>query len=267
MDANMKMKCRGRAGARPDPAFGDGLGYQVLSQPYKEFLKRFVSEKDVSGFNRISSRINTCQISTCSSFRALIQQNHRRETGLIATGVAGVFCARHETALPLGIGDLQKGERCSTAVPYRSQLISNRYSNMTYVYFSALRKWPRHYPTFGSYDIWCQFRPHLFERMVDLPDELHRDEENMDGGLPEWHAGGHKVACGEVHSVKYKKGTGKTDCEGPERVWAKSNNLAFSTKEMNEGNRRDTIEDFFDYHNHDKNIRSGQYLFPVHSCC
>ncbi|KAJ7717597.1 hypothetical protein B0H16DRAFT_1740547 [Mycena metata] len=108
MDANFRLKNRLRANERDDPPLGDGWGYIVEEKPYKEHLKGYVAEKDVS---------------TCIAFAALLQKDTRLTTGLRCSGVGGVVCARHELVRPQGLGDLQKGER---------------YANMDYILLSAV---------------------------------------------------------------------------------------------------------------------------------
>jgi hypothetical protein len=52
------------------------------------------------------------QISTCTGLAAMDYANTRNSKGLHVTGVGASICARHGFLRPLGIGDLQKGERC-----------------------------------------------------------------------------------------------------------------------------------------------------------
>lgn len=49
LDANFRLKNRLRANERDDPPLGDGWGYIVEDKPYKEHLRTYVAEKDVSG--------------------------------------------------------------------------------------------------------------------------------------------------------------------------------------------------------------------------
>lgn len=51
------------------------------------------------------------KISTCVGFQAIAQANNRFTKGLRYTGVGGLFCGRSEMVLPVGVGNLQKGER------------------------------------------------------------------------------------------------------------------------------------------------------------
>ncbi|KAJ7023334.1 hypothetical protein C8F04DRAFT_1271538 [Mycena alexandri] len=48
MDANFRLKNRLRANERDDPPLADGWGYIVEDAPYKEHLRSYVAEKDVS---------------------------------------------------------------------------------------------------------------------------------------------------------------------------------------------------------------------------
>jgi len=53
------------------------------------------------------------KISTCVGLQALAKMNSKFSRGLRYTGVGGVMCGRSEMIMPLGIGNLQKGERCA----------------------------------------------------------------------------------------------------------------------------------------------------------
>lgn len=54
IDANFRLKNRLRANERDDPPLGTGWGYQVEEGPYREHLKNYVAEKDVSEQNRLT---------------------------------------------------------------------------------------------------------------------------------------------------------------------------------------------------------------------
>jgi hypothetical protein len=51
------------------------------------------------------------QIRTCVGFQAILNMLTKKSKGLRATGMSAVSCARHQLFRPLGVGDLQKGER------------------------------------------------------------------------------------------------------------------------------------------------------------
>jgi hypothetical protein len=56
MDANFRLKNRLRVNAHDDPPLGSGWGYMVEDAPYKEHLRNYVAEKDVSEPLSITNR-------------------------------------------------------------------------------------------------------------------------------------------------------------------------------------------------------------------
>ncbi|KAF7290707.1 CxC2 domain-containing protein [Mycena indigotica] len=218
LDANFRLKNRIRGNERHDPSLGSGLGYFVELNEYKEHLRHYVAEEDVS---------------TCIAFAALMQKETRLTTGLRVSGV----------------GDLQKGER---------------YANMDWVFLKAvggveLKR------LVVSYDIACQWKQHIRERAKKLGDKEETivtklDDYTLQFALPVWHAVAHETSCQAANSLTHAVGVGRTDGEGIERTWAILNPIAFSTKEMGEGNRHDTIEDKVDHVNFEKNVRQGDTL-------
>ncbi|KAJ7062990.1 hypothetical protein B0H15DRAFT_794749 [Mycena belliarum] len=233
MDANFRLKNRLRANAHVDLPLGDGWGHLVEEPPYKEHLKGYVAEKDVSFF-------------TCIAFAALLQKDTRMTAGLRCSGVGGVVCARHELVRPQGVGDLQKGER---------------YSNMDYILLSSVLGIAALYLTI-SYDIACQWQVNLPHRMLAMPEHmrLNLEETTVMFGLPVWHAAAHERECQTQNSLSYQPGVGRTDGEGIERTWSVLNPLAWATKEMGAGGRHDAMEDRIDHHNFEKNINQGTTL-------
>ncbi|KAJ7585952.1 hypothetical protein C8J56DRAFT_787825 [Mycena floridula] len=231
MDANFRMKNRLRKNAHSDPPLGPGLGYQVPGAEYKKHLKGYISEEDIS---------------SCLAFAALAQKDTRLATGLRASGVGGCVCTRHETMRPLGLGDLQKGER---------------YANMDFILFSAIL-FCTLAAIFLTYDIACQYRINLESRNVLLPKKLRHDFEKtkIHAALPIWHGDVHHVPCRTNNLVQYQEGAAKTDGEAPERVWGELNEVSYATREMGEGTRHDALEDRLDFHNVQKNVKLGDTL-------
>ncbi|KAJ7834169.1 hypothetical protein B0H13DRAFT_1653377 [Mycena leptocephala] len=231
MDANFKLKNRIRANECEDPSLGPGWGAFVEPTRYKEHLKKYIAENDTS---------------TCIAFAALTQKETRNTAGLRVSGVGGVVCARHECVRPNGIGDLQKGER---------------YANMDYILMSSLADFHLDELTV-SYDIACQWRKHLLERILKLPGEMQLDFEKFlfECGLPVWHASSHEGECTNRNSLSFLPGVGKTDGEGIERLWAELNAFSYHTKNMGLGHRADTLEDKISYHNWMKNLGQANIL-------
>ncbi|KAJ7055666.1 hypothetical protein C8F01DRAFT_993960 [Mycena amicta] len=233
MDANFRMKNRIRKNERHDPSFGPGWSYFVNVEPYKNHLRNYTTEEDVS---------------SCIAFAALTQKDTRVTTGLRVSGVGGCVCARHGIVRAEGLGDLQKGER---------------YANMDYILLSALRH-ANVQDLLLSYDIACQWKKHLPERAKKTAEDNHLpttlDDFCVAYGLPVWHAVAHEPNCQVENSLSYLEGVGRTDGEGIERTWATLNPVSFATKEMGEGNRHDTIDNKIDHLNFEKNIRQGKTL-------
>ncbi|KAK7019477.1 CxC2 domain-containing protein [Favolaschia claudopus] len=231
VDANFRMRNRLRANAHYDPPLGSGWGYMQEANAYKRFLLNATPEKDIS---------------TCVAFAALAQKETRLTTGLRASGLGGVVCARHELIRPQGLGDLQKGER---------------YSNMDYIVVAAVLGIALLYLAI-CYDIVCQWKIKFRERMAAMPENMRLDlnKTTVVFGLPVWHATAHERKCQVQNSLTYQEGVGRTDGEGTERVWSVMTGMAAATKEMNWGAREDHIEDKVDYHNNQKNLRHGSTL-------
>ncbi|KAJ7060044.1 hypothetical protein C8F01DRAFT_1254159 [Mycena amicta] len=234
LDANFRLKNRIRANEKQDPPLGPGWGCFVESGPYKDHLRDYVAEADVS---------------TCIAFAALMQKETRLTTGLRVSGVGGCVCARHGVVRAQGMGDLQKGERV-------------RYANMDYIFLHAIAD-ARVKRLLVSYDIACQWRIHLLERVLKfaadagIPDLANF---HIKFGLPVWHAAAHEVGCQAEMSLSHVEGVGRTDGEGIERTWAVLNPISFATKEMGEGNRLDSIDDKVDHVGFEKNVGQGDTL-------
>ncbi|KAJ7160865.1 hypothetical protein C8R46DRAFT_904981 [Mycena filopes] len=233
MDANCRLKNRLRANEHQDPSLGSGLGYFVEEKGYKEHIKNYVAEKDVS---------------SCIAFAALLQKETRLTTGLRCSGVGGCVCARHGVVRPQGLGDLQKGER---------------YANMDYILLSALIGVAVISLTI-SYDIACQWKINLAGRAETIAKTTKVStrlvEFEIQFALPVWHAAAHEISCQTENSLSYAHGVGRTDGEGIERTWAILNPLGFSTKEMGYGARHDAIENKVDHLNFEKNVGQGDTL-------
>ncbi|KAK6985142.1 CxC2 domain-containing protein [Favolaschia claudopus] len=231
VDANFRLRNRIRANEIDDPTLGPGWGYWVEPNSYREHLKNYVHEKEVS---------------TCIAFAALLQKDTRLTTGLRVSGVGGCVCARHECMRPNGIGDLQKGER---------------YSNMDFIVLAALAGFSLLWLTI-SYDIGCQWKQYFSDRVKSFPSEMRLpfDEIHVQYALPVWHAASHNEDCQNENSLSFKPGVGRSDGEGVERTWSGLNGASFSTKDAGQGVRSDTIEAKIDNHNYLKNVGQGDTL-------
>ncbi|KIY63263.1 hypothetical protein CYLTODRAFT_323455, partial [Cylindrobasidium torrendii FP15055 ss-10] len=232
LDANFRLenKLRRKADNKDYSVLGDGLGvFAPLygMDGYEEHIKKYVSEQDVS---------------ECASFAALMQRDTRFSRGLRATGVGACSCTRHESVRQNGVADLLKGER---------------YSSMDYIWWCAILN-ERVVKIMASYDVGCQWKIHLLERLEEMPDFLRTDKEKRPEivvSLPVWHGRGHKGGCEPAETLRHKEGGAMVDGEGVERVWAVTNQKAYATREMQADTLHAALEDHFDRHNFDMNLR------------
>lgn len=73
--------------------------------------------------------------------------------------------------------------------------------------------------------------------------------KKLSGAIPSMHVHNHIEKCQYLHAFKYLKHSGTTHGEKIESGWAEGNQTGGSTKEMNDGHRHDTLDDFHNYHN------------------
>jgi hypothetical protein len=98
-----------------------------------------------------------------------------------------------------------------------------------------------------SYDIVCQWSVNFVARCVKYPPNPISSNPAMDIKylVPKFHLPAHVQKCRDNFSFNLTPHVGRTDGEAPERGWSSSNDLAYSTREMGPGSRRDTLDDCF----------------------
>ena len=206
-------------------------------------------------------------MSTCSGLAALDLANSRNSKGLRVTGVGASVCARQGCIRPLGLGDLQKGERYALFNSVNSLFhrpLPSSYCNMDYVIFSSIKSCGLR-GVLISYDIYCQWMKKLWSRHSSLPPAIQAAPTiKFEGVIPKFHLPSHKLGCQTKFSLNLRPGAGRTDGEGIERDWANINPAATSTKEMGEGARHDTIDDLFGDWNYRKITGLGAWLLYLH---
>jgi hypothetical protein len=129
---------------------------------------------------------------------------------------------------------------------------------MDYIVFSALRDFKLR--ELGlSYDIACQWGQKLPQRLKHLPPDLQLDVNQVSIRylIPKFHLPCHKLECQSSFSFNFRPGVGRTDGEGIERDWSIMNVAANSTKEMGEGCRHDTLDDYWGDWNYRKFLGFG----------
>ncbi|RXW15581.1 hypothetical protein EST38_g10274 [Candolleomyces aberdarensis] len=217
---------------KADPGLSHGFAYFVEETKFKQYLAQHAGEVEPK--------------STCSRHDAVNSADTRPGQGYAATGVATVECARHNMKRPLGVGDLQRGER---------------YCNIDYLLRQSIgdTKLKRF---LLSYDICCQWSQNLFKRLQDVQPNFHLlgPRAKCRFVVPKFHLPAHIQACRTQYAFMHTPGAGLGDGEAPERGWGDSNPLATSTREMGPGSRRDTLDYNFGDYNWKKIMRLDKYL-------
>lgn len=98
-----------------------------------------------------------------------------------------------------------------------------------------------------SYDIVCQWSRNLEKRVKTLPTHMQIDAKILKSAkktLPKFHEYNHGYSCQTKYSLNITRHAGRINGEDPERVWRFLNPTSMSTKEMGEGSREDTLDDF-----------------------
>lgn len=80
--------------------------------------------------------------------------------------------------------------------------------------------------------------------MMEFPEEMRiPDTTQVDVAIPGWHINGHGKTCQENFNLSYMEGVGRTVGEDIETMWAGTNPLAPSVREMGPAARHDTLND------------------------
>ncbi|KAF7321647.1 CxC2 domain-containing protein [Mycena kentingensis (nom. inval.)] len=221
LDACFRLKRRLMGSDLRDPGLGTGWAFFVEWEQYRAYLKTITDQKEMS---------------TCSGLAALDHANTKFSRGYAATGVGAGICARHEFVQPNGVGDLQRGER---------------YGNMDYIVASLLRHIHERLRKVLSYDIACQWWKELKERLAKLPPlvRLHLILSLTRFVVPKMHIIAHIVLCRLIFDLRLVPGSGQTDGEGIERLWASIAGLAASSKLSGHGARADLLDDHWSFWN------------------
>ncbi|KAL0566303.1 hypothetical protein V5O48_015717 [Marasmius crinis-equi] len=233
IDFNFRLKGQLVSSWTRDPGLGDGLAYFVPRKPYEDYIKKHVSEEDVS---------------TCVGFAALDQQNTRSSKGLRYTGVGATVCARSEMILANGVANLEKGER---------------YSNSDFMVSYALKHFVPYITMLVlAYDIACQWMANMDKRMSEDWNEDLRIPSRVDivPVIPKFHHPAHRDEEHDQYNCNFVRGLGMSDCECCERLWSVTNGAAASTKPMGPGSRVVVLNDHFGHYNWSKYIGIGATL-------
>ncbi|KAK1229996.1 hypothetical protein PQX77_006925, partial [Marasmius sp. AFHP31] len=109
-----------------------------------------------------------------------------------------------------------------------------------------------------GYDIMCAFYRTLL-RSDKLRDQVVAFR--LKGVVPAFHGHAHNRKCQVNWHPMYIKGVGLEDFEECERTFSQSNHLASTTRLATEFHRHQALMEYFDLHNRDKHMASGNFIY------
>ncbi|KAK7434020.1 hypothetical protein VKT23_020419 [Stygiomarasmius scandens] len=218
MDANFRCVRLNVSSEAVDPSLFNGIAYMITPAIVREHMKNF-------------GGLGADDISNCNNHKAVRLASMRRDAGLAVTGLATTDCGRHDAKLPRSMCDMQAGER---------------QANMDLCLLCHLEHTEVE-RVCTTYDIMCQYLPHLPNRVLQYPENLRPRflGTSFVGLVPKFHLPAHQEKCRLNFNLNYCKRVGRTNGEGVERGWSNINALAGSTKHMGPGSRSDTLDDHF----------------------
>lgn len=97
---------------------------------------------------------------------------------------------------------------------------------------------------FITYDVVCEWSKNYRKRQLEFPPEMQfPDTVKVEVAVPTWHINGHGEKCRNSFNLGYMEGVGRTVGEDIETIWAGTNPLAPSIREMGPAARHDTLND------------------------
>jgi len=115
-----------------------------------------------------------------------------------------------------------------------------------------------------TYDIACQWSKNFRKCMEEFPPEMRIPEATkVDVAVPGWHINGHGESCRDNFNLSYMEGAARTVGEDIETIWAGTNPLAPSIREMGPAAWHDTLNDHWNRWNFRKVVRFRTFYFIV----
>jgi hypothetical protein len=113
------------------------------------------------------------------------------------------------------------------------------------------------------YDIMCQYRVHLHERVeksqgLSIPRDLR-----LQTGIGLFHIHGHQDTCLPRYSPSYIPGAKQVDGEIIETLWAPLNDISWSIRGMSLSHRQEVLDAHINHSNWKKMVRIGMFLIET----
>ncbi|KAK7016791.1 hypothetical protein VNI00_018800 [Paramarasmius palmivorus] len=218
-----------------DVALNEGSAYFGSRHNFRQYIKENTGDKDPL---------------TCSRLKAARMQNILKFKNTVITGIVSAICTRHGLFLPNGIVDMPKGEMfCLGDWAVYHGLLGRQ--DLAHVHL--------------SYDLWCLYKVRFPERLQRWP--AHFSDPKLvellsaaRGCIPQLHIEGHGVSCKACYHYDYTRHVGCTNGKMVETPWSPEKLTRGSTRQMNDGHRHDTLDDFHGFWNFCKVQKLGKTL-------
>ncbi|KAJ7791866.1 hypothetical protein B0H13DRAFT_1675855 [Mycena leptocephala] len=233
-DGNFKLQRKNKRDDPDDVALNAGNGYFVETEEYQRYLKLVKPTEDAG---------------TCSHLRAARMQNISKFKNAVISGVVAVQCARHGFYLPQGMVDLKKGEAFA----------NTDYAVIHSLAEASLQRW-----ILFTYDIWCQYSIKFKTRVAQWFPAMADIIDLVRGAIPKMHIHNHIELCQLIWNLNWLIYSAFTAGEMIETGWVEHNLTAGSTKEQNDGNRHDSVDDTSGNHNWNKLVGLGMPISPLY---
>ncbi|KAJ6484283.1 hypothetical protein DFH09DRAFT_1252934 [Mycena vulgaris] len=229
LDANFRMQRKDVSSETADADLGSGLAFFGDVTKYMKHLEDNWDQPQPKSTCVVHDAVNTPD---------------KEARGTASSGIGTVDCARHNMKRPLGVGDLQQGEK---------------YLNMDYMFFKSLEGSVLQL-FYVSYDIACQWHKNIWDRMQIYERTIRQENQHRYFVflVPKFHLPAHIESCNIKFSFLLTRYVGQTDGESPERGWAHINPLATSTREMGPHLWREVLDDHFNDWNWKKKLAMGK---------
>ncbi|KAJ7682337.1 hypothetical protein DFH06DRAFT_1314555 [Mycena polygramma] len=237
VDGNFKLQRKNKRDDPDDVALNEGNAYFTETGEFKRYVSVVKPSPDLS---------------TCSHLRAARMQNIAKFKNAVISGVVAVQCARHGFYLPQGMVDLKKGEA---------------FALTDYALMQSLAEATPQRFILVTYDIWCQYVVNLETRITNWFPSMLPILEKIHGAIPKMHILNHIELCQILWNLSWMLYSAFTVGEMIETGWAEHNLTAGSTKEQNDGNRHDSIDDTSGNWNWDKTVRLATTLLRLWRVC
>jgi Kyakuja-Dileera-Zisupton transposase len=140
--------------------------------------------------------------------------------------------------------------------------IHNRFCNVDYVVLSSVKG--EHLSRIVlTFDIGCQYSKNFWERMKKFPLEMQINEDTkIEFAIPSWHINAHGADCRADFGLSFRDGVGRTCGEEVEIIWAGTNPLGPSTREMGPGARHETLNGQWGGLNFRRILSFRKFIYP-----